>query len=349
MFFIKELIFSKGVFESQVFRCRASVFLFFLMFLPNLVYSQEDASNVSDNLTPIVSFLLQSSDGQCPAISTATTVVGDQSISNQSDIDDLLGVTRVVGNIDVSNVSSSTLDFSPLDSLVEVTATIGFNQTLLTSIDGFGCLSVIGGGLFVGSNGALINLPSFDSLTSIAQDVNISGNPMLSSLPTFSSLSSLGGSLAVGTNALLVNAPDFEALISVGMEINFTGNPLLTSLPQFPVLTTIGTNIGIGSNSALEAISGFPLLNSLGGFVNIAGHSNLDDISGFQSLSSIGGDLIIGGNSGLMSISGFAVLESNDVVGQIIINANQQLDCANPVPNFVPVADSRENSVNCLN
>ena len=121
-------------------------------------------SSTGINLTSVISLLLFDS---CPVVTAATTVMGDKTISAQSDLNDLQGTTRIYGGLRFVN-PPSTLDFTPLDSLVEVTGNIIIRNTALTSISGFDCLKSISGFLSIFDNDALTSLTGFSALTSIS-------------------------------------------------------------------------------------------------------------------------------------------------------------------------------------
>jgi len=133
------------------------------------VYAQSDDSG---SLVPIISLLLsedeqQLPEPQCPIVTEATTQIGNLIISTQEDLNALTGVTRYEGNLLFSFPIQTVVDFSALDSLVELTGNLTFNNTGITNIVGFDCLTTVGGDLSVSNNVSLTNLSGFAALTSM--------------------------------------------------------------------------------------------------------------------------------------------------------------------------------------
>ena len=338
------------------------------MLMPSQVMAQQQNPNVAA-LPPIISFLL-SDDDQCPVVSPVTTRAISTPITTQGQLNALQGVTRLEGDLEFNTLDAS-LDFSPLDSLVELTGNLNFVTPSITTISGFGCLSTvglnldifsndaltsilgfnsltsIGGFLSINSNDALTSIPEFNSLTSIGGFLNITSNEALTSIPEFNSLTSIGDNLFIITNDALTSILGFNSLTSIGNDLNITANDALTSISGFNSLPSIGDDLNITSNDALTSIPEFNSLTSIGGDLNINTSDALTSILGFNSLTSIGDDLEILSNNALTSIEGFGILKSEDVGGIIQINNNGDLDCTNPAPNFLPVSTSTGNSVNC--
>ena len=291
------------------------------MLMPSQVMAQQQNPNVAA-LPPIISFLL-SDDDQCPVVSLETTqFINNTLITTQAELNALQGVTRIEGDLEFSTLDAS-LDFSPLDSLVELTGNLNFVTPSITTISGFGCLSTVGLNLDIFSNDALTSILGFNSLTSIGNDLNITANDALTSISGFNSLPSIGDDLNITSNDALTSIPEFNSLTSIGDFLGITSNNALTSIPEFNSLTSIGCDLNINTSDALTSILGF------------------------NSLTSIGDDLEILSNNALTSIEGFGILKSEDVGGIIQINNNGDLDCTNPAPNFLPVSTSTGNSVNC--
>ena len=215
-------------------------------------------------LPPIISLLL-SEDGlpddefQCPSVTPETTIIGSQTITSQAQLDALEGITRIDGGISIDPPVTS-LDFSPLDSLVELTGGIALFPSDLISIDGFNCLTDVGFSFLFFFNSNLESISGFNSLTSIARDLTIFDNPSLTSISGFSALTSIGEDLSISANEVLISIPEFPALTSVRGDVLIGSNSLLPRISGFNSLTTGRLRIFLNSN--LTSISGLNLLPS---------------------------------------------------------------------------------------
>jgi len=120
------------------------------------MYAQTTNSAV---VVPVISLLLSEEELQCPSVTDDTTVEGDRLITSQEDLNALLGVTRINGGLSFDDIALSSLDFSPLNSLVELgeDESLSFNNTNLTRISGFNCLQNVGS-FHVMDNAALTEL-----------------------------------------------------------------------------------------------------------------------------------------------------------------------------------------------
>ena len=284
-----------------------------LLYQPSVAYSQ---TSVANKLTPITLFLLDQDqtfeENLCPEVSSETTFQGDIIIRNQDDLDNLVGITRIDGELRIFNpvfntlfnVAIDELDFSPLDSLIEVTGDVSFQDTGLTSISGFNCLTTIGEqlliGPFGGDNDDLVSVSGFDSLVTV-RGIDVLNNDSLESLPEFLSLE------------------------SSDLSINIVSNPNLVRLSGFPLLNNIRGNLVVEFNRSLESISGFSSLENIA--VNLLIRANLLDgfteISGFPLLASV--DSVINIGSVEVSNEGFSSLSSigeRAIVNKIIIDCN---------------------------
>ena len=227
-------------------------------------------------LPPIISLLL-SEDGlpdddfQCPSVTPETTIIGSQTITSQAQLDELEGVTRIDGGISIDPPVTS-LDFSPLDSLVELSGGFSLFPSDLTSIDGFNCLTDIGFNFLFFDNSNLESISGFNSLTSIAGDLTIFNSPSLTSISGFSALTSVGEDLSITDNEILINIPEFPALTSVRGDVQISSNSLLSSISGFNALTTGSLRIRLNPN--LTSISGLNLLPS--SRIRIDQNSNFD-------------------------------------------------------------------------
>ncbi len=310
-------------------------------------------ANAQDNnasrLVPIISFILDDSD-QCPRVTQETTRTITEPIANQAQLNALQGVTRIDGDLIFSAPSLASFDFSALESLVELRGKLEFDTPALGSIRGFDCLSLIEGNVRLISNRLLTSIQGFGALTSIRGDLQILFNDALTSIPRFGALTEVGGRINIRSNADLDSIDEwFEALTSVGGDLDIGNNNALTSIQGFGSLTEVGGRIDIAFNDVLASVDeGFKALTKVGADLNIVFNIKLTSVQGFAAINEIGGDLDIRGNNLLTSIQGFSNLEFSEVLGEIEVRNNQNLDCSNPAPNFLPATISEGNAVNCV-
>ena len=154
-------------------------------------------------LPPIIYLLLL--DDQCPSVTSATTIPIDTPITSQAELNELKGATRIDGMLEFNDVALETLDFSPLDSLIEIEGSILFNTPALTSIDGFDCLTSISGNLTIIDIDFLMSISGFAILNSIGGNLEIRSNDELTSISGFQTLLSTDviGDIDVNENARL--------------------------------------------------------------------------------------------------------------------------------------------------
>lgn len=220
----------------------------FLLSAP-ATYAQQ--GNGVGYLPPIISKLLD--EAQCPIITTATTLVGDQIVSSQADLKALTGITKIDGSLRILNDTAKTLDFSALDSLIEVESII-IEAEQLVAIDGFNCLSSVGFNLQLRFTASLTTITGFAALTSV------------------------GNILIIDSNESLTSISGFAALTTVGRDLVLRGNASLETISGFTALTSVGDDILIMNNAKLKIISGFDVINRSGvaGDITVSGNSLLD-------------------------------------------------------------------------
>jgi len=325
----------KKIKNAKVINCHFFVSLMLVVVINFLFLSKAHSQNdVIDSLVPIVSFLL-SEESQCPSIDSGITVSG-QSITGQSDIDNLVGVTRIDGNLDLININvvDDVLDFSPLDSLVEITGDLNFNETNLVNISGFNCLNTVGQNFAFGpTNGFLINngnfnlnsISGFQMLESVGGDFNIALNLSLTIIPEFESLQSIGGRFTIDQNLSLNRIPEFTSLQNIGTDFTIAENDI-TSASGFPLLESVGQNFFIFGNQRVTSISQFPSLESISGEFFIFNNSSLTSVSGFPELEQINGSFVFQNNSDNVELDGFMSL--SDVGGDINLDDGVSVDCS---------------------
>lgn len=289
----------------------------------SLAYSQ---SNPKITLAPIVMLLLlEEEEEQCPLVSDETTRENNFVISSQGNLDDLAGVTRIEGDLNFFNAPAD-LDLSPLDSLIQISGNLNFQENMLTDISGFNCLSNVGNSL------------------------RVRDNILLNSFSGFERLSNIGVEFRIQTNSI-TTLSEFPALISIGGDFTINNNDRLATVSGFPVLTTIAGFLQIINSALINEVTGFPALLDTDNVI-IGSNSALSDISGFSALRNIRDRLVISNNDNLTSLSGFTSLtdvgtESTELFRGIIINNNERYDCQSSPPAFRFANQSSDNLVDC--
>lgn len=242
------------------------------------------------------------------------SVVGDQTLVTQADVNALAGVSVINGNLVIN--PSGNLDFSPLYLLTEIAGNFNITNTSgLTSVSGFNCLSDITNGFNVSNNLDLTEVFGFEKLETIAGLLAFADNDFLTNIPEFEGLKDIRG-LRISSNPNLTRIPPFVALITNRSSIRIIQNNSITSVSGFLNLEST-TGISLYGNNSLITISGFNALKSIGkngdsffdGF-EIRQHPKLESISGFGVLTRVDGQFYVHYQPVLESISGFEALES---------------------------------------
>ncbi len=300
-------------------------------------------------LPPIIALILfEHEEFSCPeSVAEGQIVTGDQNISSQMQLDLLDGVTQIDGSLNFSLSIATNYDLTPLRSLLEVTGSVNIQNTQLTEMTGFGCLTSIGGDINVSGNLQLETLTAFDALASLLGEIVISGNDDLTRIPEFDALTTLSGDLIIDSNNELASINGFASLASIQGDLQIVSNAALTDFSGFAVLSSVQGELAILSNNSITNLSGFDALISAGD-VTIGSNPAVLTISALTSLNAISNDLTILNNSSLTEISGFDLLTSEGVSGDSLIVFNVEYDCTNPAPTFSPVTTSTGNFMDCV-
>jgi len=269
-------------------------------------------------------------------------------ISNQQDIDQLEGIIRIDGALAFTvDAQSVEFDFSPLNSLVEVTGDVSINvgNTQMSDID---CLKTVGGDFRMQSSSNLTSITGFRSLQSVGENFSIINNNALNRVNGFPSLESVGADFSVAGNDNLVSIGGFNNLKTVGDDAFLANESDLEYISGFQNLMSIGGDLRISDSQSLKRIDGFRSLISIGNDFQIFANEGPASIHAFPLLESLGDDLTIWGNPDLLGLGSLAQLSRDDVFGDIIIFDNASFDCGNPVPVFLAATTSINNAVDCV-
>lgn len=117
----------------------------------------------------------------CPEIQE-TTLFGSVVVSDQAELEELTGITRITGTLTIDGLDDPTSiqSLSGLDSLQSV-GFLRIRNTALVDFQGLENLKSIESRFWVSANGVLASLAGVDSLQSVA-DIKLENNPHLSSI-----------------------------------------------------------------------------------------------------------------------------------------------------------------------
>ena len=256
-----------------------SLVIFCLMsLLASLAITSVQAQTRDTDALPPIIFLLLDDSNECPTVTPSTTFGngGFITITNQADLNALDGATRIEGSLEF-NTPLTNLDFSPLDSLAEVSGDVDFDFSGLESISGFDCLESVNN-FFIAENSALTSIEGFSALTTIEASFDISLNDALTSIPEFSELTTVADVFLIEENIQLASIEGFSALITVGSNFDILFNDAFTSINGFNALITVNGDFFIEDNATLASIGGFNNLTSTGvnGSIDINENTALD-------------------------------------------------------------------------
>ena len=216
----------------------------------NLAMAQQSNSNSRGAMSAILQLLLEeNTQSQC-IVTESTTINGNILVQSQSDLDELRGVSKIDGRLEIIGASlTEPLDYSALDSLVEVSSSLSFFFfNVQDKITGFSCLKEVGGRFnFDGdgdagnpANTSLTEISGFENLQTIGTNLSISSFDNLEIIPSFDNLEMAVDRLSFFNLAKLQTLPEFNQLTSVN-RLFIAENDLLTQITGFDNLTATPT------------------------------------------------------------------------------------------------------------
>jgi hypothetical protein len=205
------------------------------------------------------------------------------SLTSQSDVEELRGVSRVLGDL---RIGGDVTDLRPLSCLTRITVDLHISEAAkLVNVDGLERLTTVNGSLYIGSD-CDGGLPA-----------GCIGNPVLENLDGLNNLNEVGqvrigascvdledGSTCAFNRALA--RVSFENLTDVG-GIMLWQNPALVDVAGFNNVERL-TGILIRDSPALERITGFRSLEYMSSDTSFLRNTNLRDLSGFERLNDMG-------------------------------------------------------------
>jgi len=228
------------------------------------------------------------------------SVGGDLRISlnpGLTNLSGLGGITSIGGSLNIDGAGLTSLNgLSPMLTSIPGSLSIGFSSfgsTALTTLNGLGNITSIGGALSITGN-PLSNLNGLSPLlTSIPLGIGIALNPNLTSLTGLNHIAS-AGSLEFFYNNGLVSLSGLSPLLSyIPGSVTISGNASLVNLSGLEYLTEIGGGVGIYSNDILENLEGLNNLHSIAGTLVTGGNGALINLGGLDNLAEIGGGMQI--------------------------------------------------------
>ena len=304
-------------------------------------------------------------NAQCP---TGTVTFTTQAQVDQFAID-YPNCTSISGALQigphVSLEPSNITDLSPLAGITNVSGNLYIqNNGTLQNVDGLN-IQTVGGWLYVGGDNStntnlqLTNLNGLSSLTSIAEDIYISYNPVLTDISalqntTFTPLDDYGLTIINNPALAVCNLPNFCSYLAnpagayprdisgnlaecvnvvavaaaCGITLCPAGNVTLTTQAQvnqfaidYPNCTQINGNLKI-NGAAIINLNGLSTITNVTGYVGVYDTTQLQNFTGLENLTTIGMSLDVEGNPGLINTIGLTGLTN---VGTEIQIANNPL------------------------
>jgi len=312
--------------------------IFFCFYTKSVFSQQEDF----DYLIPINDFVLESG-AECTEATPETTFVGSILLNNQSDIDSLSGVTKIVGDLRFSNNLPREYDISAFSSLVELEGNITAANTAITRTitnvkGGFNCLEHVSGNLQLpfDSSGAVIS--EFQSLISVGGELSFAFlNTSIDETELFSSLKFVGDldiflrSVSGITSAFLSGITSVDSLdLNLSNLSDETMSGFLSSVQTVNTILVVDEIPALSGITSLRTLtirnadildSAFVSLRSVTGALTI-NPNFVRNVSGLNTLNSVGGSFRMIGSTSLASITGFQNLRS---IGQDLVLRNLSL------------------------
>ncbi|MEX1364107.1 MAG: hypothetical protein AB1Z98_13350 [Nannocystaceae bacterium] len=212
-------------------------------------------TDASTGTTPSTS----SSTGEITATSVVDTTVGEESGSSSTGDApwpefDCEGVDGVLdGNVLIESVA----DLAQLEGISEITRSVVINDTDLTDLDAFGCVTQIGGDLQIFGNEQLANVDGLVNLVEIGGSETDDGNlvftrnPLVPSFDGLQRLTRVRGSFSMNSNDGLTEISGFDSLIGVDGNFTIRDNDALTNIDGLKGLSVVGGVLAITANPML--------------------------------------------------------------------------------------------------
>ena len=240
------------------------------------------------------------------------------SIKDEDDLEKFKDCEKVIGDIKITY--SELVNLKGLESIVEVTGSISFNENrYLVDISEFENLKIVGGDFILLRT---VTIPIIDGLNKLEQvggKFEINSNPELERIIGFKSLKTVGGDFWITKNEKLPRcfAQSLRDQVELkGKEIiafNSTGrcdwcryetiekDVVVITAEDLTQLKDVGTVIGniTIDESDIENLTNLECLRTVEGNLTITSNENLIDITALHEIESIAGDFSATDNENL--------------------------------------------------
>ncbi|MCP4135871.1 MAG: hypothetical protein GY754_33190, partial [bacterium] len=263
------------------------------------------------------------------------TLSGPVEVNSRQDIEALLGVTVIEGDLTIElNDSDPVTDLSGLQCLTTVTGNLYIQKNeALKNLEGLNNLISVGGTLNIEGNPALENLEALSNLISVDESLYIHSNPALENLEGLSSLTVITSLLRISGNAILSNLKGLRNLTSLNGTLWINNNAMLTSLEGLKNLTSVNGGLYINSNPMLTSLEGLENFTSVNGNLWIYTNAMLTSLEGLRNITSVKEKLWINDNAILPSLAG---LENIPACSDLEISNNAMLGSLKELRNLTP-------------
>jgi hypothetical protein len=251
-----------------------------------------------------------------PDCQPGSSTTGVFEITSTDDLGALRGIERLDGSL---SVTGSVDDLSSLSCLQSVSGRLRVGRTGLHDLAGLEQLTIIGEGLTLDNNAALVSIAALGGLTAVAGDVLVIDDASLSSLEGLEWMTHAAAAVRIERNDALASLEALSNLAQVDGELAIASNPSLTSLTGLEQLRE-ATRLDIDFNP-ISTLQPLQALTHVGG-LRIANSNLLLDLAGLEGLTAIDSELAILANEKLADIS--AVSHAREIAS-IYVRENPSL------------------------
>lgn len=166
----------------------------------------------------------------------------------------------VDGVLEGNLLVESAADLAMLEGIAEITGSVEMNETDVTDLDAFGCVTRIYGNLTIFNNDQLTNIDGLVNLTELgAEDAPdfapgnlvFSQNDGLTDFDGLQSLTRIRGSFSMNENTALTQISGFDSLVGIDVNITIRDNDALTNIDGLKGLMVVGGVLAITANPML--------------------------------------------------------------------------------------------------
>jgi len=149
-------------------------------------------------------------------------------VTKSEELARLEGISHVRNQLLIhSQEEDPVTDLSALRCLETVGTNFELYNTHETNLEDLSKLSSVGEDLLISGNRQLTNLTGLEALTNVTGLVRVSSNDSLVDLTGLNNLSTIGGTLGIHENASLSSLAGLEGVVSIGANVAIWRNPEL--------------------------------------------------------------------------------------------------------------------------